>query len=329
MHFTRKFLDGRDVVFANVLRNSACGHLFECIEYYYLFKTEYITRLGRSMNPAIYLAYDDFTKEDLRKIVESKYSFSPKEVDNLLDDTYIETIDEFMGYKIQDFRNVTTAVFVEGYDLLQMHHFGMFTLANHLIALRCAPAGEEYKELRFSKTDFKVFQDNRVYSDELPDITVVNHTKNILFNKLKLYKSQERNSAFIYISTDCRELPENYVESVLKFYSDFSKIYVSVLDAEPFKHLETDRVKFLVPPIESFHRLFDTMIYLPVGRKFDCSSRLIPECTYYGKKVIFHDISYQDLGLEVRIQDCRDIMNLQLTRKDKLFRIIGLQCLDR
>jgi len=324
MDFTKKFLKGKDVVLANVLRSSSCGHLFECIEYYYLFKTEYIAMLGRPLKPAIYLAYDNFTKEDLREIVENKYGFTPVEVDNLLEDTHIETINDFMGYKIHDFRNVTTTIFVEGYDLIQMNRLNMFTLANHLIALRCAQADEEYKEIGFTKTDFQVFQDYRVYGKELHEYKTKNHVKKILFNKLKLFKFQERNSAFMYLSTDCRELPEDYVQKTLEQYPQFSKIYVSVLDKEPFKHLETDRIKFLTPPIKNFHSLFDTMIYMPVGRKFDCSSRLIPECAYYNKKVIYHDIDYVDKGLKIRKEDSIGLFNnLYLDREDELFKTVA------
>jgi len=280
------------------------------------------------MNPAIYLAYDNFTKEDLRKIVENKYGFTPAEVENLLADTYIETIDEFMGYKIHDFRNVTTTVFVEGYDLIQMNRMNMFTLANHLIALRCAQADNEYKELGFTKTDFQIFQDYRVYGKKLHEFKTKHHLKRILFHKLKLYKFQEKNAAFMYLSTDCRDLPEDYVQKTIEQYPQFSKIFVSVLNRETFKHLETDRVKFLEPPIKSFHSLFDTMIYLPVGRKFDCSSRLIPECAYYGKKVIYHDIDYDDIGLEVRKLDSEPLFlrkDLSLDREDLLYKTIARQ----
>jgi len=313
-------LKGKDVVLANVLRNSSCGHLFECIEYYYLFKTEYIARLGRPLKPAIYLAYDNFTKEDLRKIVENKYSFTPAEVDNLLEDTYIEDISYFMSYKIHDFRNVTTTIFVEGYDLIQMERLNMFTIANHLIALRCAVAEEEYKELGFTKTDFQMFQDYRVYGDNLHEFKTKHHVKKILFNKLKLYKYREPLIALMYLSTDCRELPSDYLEKTLKQYPQYSRIYVAVLNKEPFKHLETDRIKFLVPPIENFHGIFDTLIYLPVERKFDCSSRLIPECAYYNKNVIYHDIDYEDKGLEIRKKDSTSLYaKLFLDSNDRLF----------
>jgi len=328
MDFTRGFLKGKDVVLANVLRDSSCGHLFECIEYYYLFKTEYVAELGRPMRPAIYLAYDNFTKDDLRKIVENKYCFTPAEVDNLLEDTLIETISEFTDKKIQDFREVNTVVFVEGYDLVQIRKKSIFFVANNIIAIRCTIAEEDYGELDFPLSTFKVLQDFRIYGDALHSFKTKHHIKKLLFNKLKLFKYLEPNTAFMYLSTDCRELPEDYVEKTLNKYPQFSKIYVSVLDKESFKHLETDRVKFLTPPIKNFHGLFETMIYMPVGRKFDCSSRLIPECVYYNKKIIYHDIDYVDKGLEIRKKDCTSLFNnLYLDREDNLFKEVGRQCL--
>lgn len=324
------FLKDKDVVFVNVLRSSSCGHLFECIEYYYLFKSNYVPELGRTMRPSIYLAYDNFTKENLREIVESKYSFSEIEIENLLEDTHIETIESFCSKKIHNFLGAKTTVFVEAYDLIQMNKLNMLVSANNPIALRCADAKEEFKdiELRFGK--FKIFQDTRVYLNSLHGFETKQHVKKVLFNKLKLYKSLSLNSAFIYISTDCRSLTKEYIAKVLEQYPNFDKIYVSVLNKDIFKDLEDDRVTFLVPPIKDFHSLFDTMIYLPVERKFDCSSRLIAECAYYNKEVIYHDINYRDIGLEVRKFDVMvGINSLQLDNRDPLFIDVGRQCLKQ
>ena len=86
MKLTREsFISGRDVVFANVLRSNVCGHLFECIEYYYFFMSTYDSQLGRTLNPCIYLAYDNFSKNDLKNVLENKYSFTDVEIKKILD----------------------------------------------------------------------------------------------------------------------------------------------------------------------------------------------------------------------------------------------------
>lgn len=323
-------LTDKDVVFVNVLRSSACGHLFECIEYYYLFKSTYVPELGRTILPSIYLAYDNFTKEDLREILESKYSFSSVDIENLLEDTHIEPIDSFCSKKIHNFLGAKTTVFVEAHDLTRMSNLNMLVSSNNSVALRCAVAEDEFKniEVRFNK--FKIFQDFRVYGKRLHSFETKHHVKNVLFNKLKLYKSLAVNSAFIYISTDCRDLSKEYLSGVLEKYSNFDKVYVSVLNKDIFKDLENDKFVFLVPPIKDFHSLFDTMVYLPVGRKFDCSSRLVAECAYYNKEVIYHEIDYQDRGLDVRKFDVSTgLNNLQLNIRDPLFIEVVRQCLKQ
>lgn len=323
------FFKNRDLILANVLRNSSCGHLFECLEYYYLFKTTYLPELARPLNPCIYLAYDNFNKEIMKKIIEYKYSFTEKEIQDILDNTYIESISDFCNKKVHDFRDSKNIVFVEAYDLVQIKKLNILVACENLIGLRCAVSEKDFELIDNPITSkVKIFQDYRVYGNKLHNFKTKNHVKKILFNKLKLYKFQEQNSAFIYISTDCRNIKSEYLQNVLKTYSYFNKIYVSVLDKSIFENINSEKIIFLEQPIKDFHSLFDTMIYLPVKRKFDCSSRLIPECIYYGKKVIYHDINYEDSGLSVRRSDSdRDISELQLTSDDILFKEVGENCL--
>jgi len=312
-----EFLEGRDVVLTNVLRDGACGHLYECIEYYYLFKSE-------NLNPAIYLAYDNFTKEDLLRALESKYDFKEDEIADILENTFIETIDMFCSKKIHNFSKVKSVVFVEALDLVHMRDLNMLVMSNKLIALRCALEEKRFQGIWKSYPNLKVFQDLRVYGSRLDNKFTKDHSKKILFNKLKKYDAHETNTAFIYLATDCRDQPVGYVNDVLSKYPSFNKIYVAVLDASKFEKLQSDRVHFIETPIDNVHKLFDTMIYLPVKRMFDCSPRFVPECAYYGKEVIYHNITYRDLGLEIRKKDIeQDVMSLQLTKDDPLFLEVG------
>ena len=67
---------------------------------------------------------------------------------------------------------------------------------------------------------------------------------------------------------------------------------------------------------------FDTYIYTPVERKFDCSPRLVTECFLYGKKV-YMNLDYMDIGLQTRYNDCMtDLESLNLTDNDKILTII-------
>ena len=69
-------------------------------------------------------------------------------------------------------------------------------------------------------------------------------------------------------------------------------------------------------PLSNFFNKFDTYIYTPVARHFDCSPRLVTECFFYKKKV-FADNRYVDPGFDVRYRDCIDSLeSLNLTYND-------------
>jgi len=61
---------------------------------------------------------------------------------------------------------------------------------------------------------------------------------------------------------------------------------------------------------------FDTYIYTPVQRQFDCSPRLVTECFLHKKNVLI-DLPYVDIGLQTRYNDCKkDIEQLNLKEND-------------
>ena len=57
----------------------------------------------------------------------------------------------------------------------------------------------------------------------------------------------------------------------------------------------------MLAPIEDFFNKFDTYIYTPVARKFDCSPRLVTECFLQNKKLFLH-LDYMDIGLQKIIE---------------------------
>jgi len=84
-------------------------------------------------------------------------------------------------------------------------------------------------------------------------------------------------------------------------------------------------INFVIPPIENLFEKFDTYIYTPVDRKWDCSPRFIAECKHYGKKVIYHNIDYweEDHGLRVRKWDIdNDFDSLHLKDNDNIIEIL-------
>ena len=57
-----------------------------------------------------------------------------------------------------------------------------------------------------------------------------------------------------------------------------------------------DGVEQVLAPLPDFFDQFDTYIYTPVHRKFDCSPRLVTECFLQNKKIFMH-LDYMDIGL--------------------------------
>lgn len=60
-------------------------------------------------------------------------------------------------------------------------------------------------------------------------------------------------------------------------------------------------------PLDNIFNEFDTYIYTPTSKNWDCSSRLIPECKFFNKEVILTKTSKlllnENLALKIRIED--------------------------
>ena len=83
-----------------------------------------------------------------------------------------------------------------------------------------------------------------------------------------------------------------------------------------------DGVAQIEAPVHDIFEKFDTYIYTPVNRKFDCSPRLVTECFMLGRNV-FKDLDYYDIGLETRYSDCVNNLNgLDLTDGDEILKIV-------
>ena len=73
--------------------------------------------------------------------------------------------------------------------------------------------------------------------------------------------------------------------------------------------------------MQDFMEKFDTYIYTPVERQFDCSPRLVTECSFYNKNVLIN-VNYVDIGLKTRYEDCKHIECLDLNENDKILEVI-------
>ena len=126
----------------------------------------------------------------------------------------------------------------------------------------------------------------------------------------------------MYITYVCRKVTPD----VIATYHKKSKCSKTIL-VVPYKLPEYDNIDGVVQveaPLEDFFNKFDTYIYTPVNRKFDCSPRLVTEC-FMQRKNVFKDLDYYDIGLETRYNDCINNLNsLDLNENDQILKILGV-----
>ena len=118
----------------------------------------------------------------------------------------------------------------------------------------------------------------------------------------------------------CRKVSPDIIEK----YHRMSKCSHTLL-VVPYKLPEYDEIPGITQvtaPVENLFDKFDTYIYTPINRKFDCSPRLVTEC-FFHHKYVFKQLDYNDIGLETRYTDCiTNIESLNLTDNDQILTII-------
>jgi len=302
----------KDVTLINVLQSNVCGHLFECLEYYFLLR-------DNGISAKIHLVYDNFTKQDLINALINKYDLTDSELSDTVQDTDITSIDSyFSSSKVKNYLDSKVTVFTEIHDLTKLYKRGVFPLCQNIIGLRCSKNLDDFEQMSNQFKNLEILQDYRLYGNTLFSWDTHNHVKNIMFNKLKKYNFPEK-VALLYLSTELREIPKKVLANIISAYTDsFNGIVISSRKKETYSYLESDKITTFVPPIKDFHSKFDTFIYAPLEKRFDCSPRLIPECKHYGKEIILHDLNYIDDGLAIRLKDCDNIQQLNMSNDDLL-----------
>jgi len=175
-----------------------------------------------------------------------------------------------------------------------------------LILFRCNP-NIEYKQLLNNRiillNDFRVYRDN-----------IGNHyVKKIFFRNFKKINTSE-NKILIYLNTNLRKIDE--------VNTNKNYLYVSG-DDHPNKNI-------LKAPVKNLFSKFDTFLYTKTSRQFDCSPRLLAECYFYNKKIIFDfnfseycGQNYGDTGLFWRMFDIvSNFSSLILTEEDDILKYI-------
>lgn len=288
------------------MSHGICGHLYEVIDYYLLIKKHYKTGI---------LVGDSMPVEQFMRAVEDKYNLSHTELTEMLKHTIFTS-----RPKIITGNNI---LFVDG--LLKQHfqEGGVILKFNNILTFRCSPKSTHH-DLHYK--NLHLLQDDRVYNDLDKDISK-HYVKKIHFDRYKKYtKSQKTNTALLYGTCNCRYISSEMLNDILSEH-EFDK-YLLVTDrVEMYQNLP-DRVAVTEPPIQNIFSRFDTYIYTPATKMFDCSPRFIAECVYYNKDVYYHGIDQHHLkintGLNVRMNDIStDFDSILLKDDDDIIPILN------
>lgn len=263
------------------------GHLYEQIEYfYYFYFLKHWDCCIVSDDAELYideaLKKYDFTTEE-EAIIKSRIYSYPKNT------------------KIIDCHNI---LFVDGCSNYRNQLF----IRGNVFYFRCS-----WNVFRKGT----IFQDNRLY-DERPDS--IHYVKKILFDKLKKPK-ESRDYKLLYLTKNCRRLPEKEFNEILKKYDDNRRFLV--ISDQYEKYFGVPEVIYEQVPVGKLFEKFSTYIYTPLHyhEMMDCSPRFIPECKYFGKEIIYDAPIYH--GLNVRKYDTENnFESLFLTKEDPLDELI-------
>jgi hypothetical protein len=189
-----------------------------------------------------------------------------------------------------------------------------------LLIMRCEPFFN-YNSLKDLKLkNFVVLEDQRIYKKYRISVNSKHYIKKIYFKRYKNLEKPVRNKTLIYINTNLRfiELPEKEDKNILYVSGDTDTT-------------GTFPEYVLKAPVPKLFNKFNKFLYTKTTRSFDCSSRLITECKFYNKEVLwnfnFEEYSgpdYGDTGLYWRNYDIQNnFKSLELTEKDDICYIIN------
>lgn len=257
--------------------HGVCGHTFEVIDYYFYLKNKF--RVG------IFLA-EDIDWETFQKTVVEKYEISYEELSEMRKNTVF-----FNRPKLLRGNNI---LFTDG----GVNSLKEVTLLfKNILHFSCG----DFEIKNNEKDNVFVLQDERIY--EPCKKNSIHYVKKINFKKYKKILKTPEYDYLIYATKNCRNLTLDTYQDLLEKYSG-SFLCLTNKENRPESVLP-ERIQFKELPVEDLFSLFKTYIYTPVPRKFDCSSRLIAECKFYGKDVIYYNIDYwnEDKGLYWRRHD--------------------------
>lgn len=268
-----------------------CGHMYEVLDYYHILRRHF--KVGM-------LFCEDVTWDEIEAAIRYKYDFTTNEIDDMRQHSLFHDRPRLLTG-----RNI---LFTDGGVVNTSRVVMMF---DNVFYFACGNKCIKHN----TKQNTWVLQDDRVYDPV--QLNGINYKKRILFDRLRKYDRQPNDAALVYATANCRMVYD------FQPLTEYGKPIIAIVNELP--RFSIPAVTFVQPPVLDIFTLFQTYIYTPVPRQFDCSPRFIAECHHYGRDVIYHNIDYWsvDTGLKWRKWDIdHDFSSLALTPDDEIVAII-------
>ena len=270
------------------------GHWFEVFEYYHLFKEN-------NFRPFMLFHSPTLSKEDIISSLREKYC-----VPIPIEDIHVLTeVEHFIASPL------AVALVCDG-NFSSLREQGVKILAKKILGFGCGDVSIPYGDYK----DAEYLLDKRVYDNVSYGI---DYTKKI-YAELLLRPETKKPNALFYLTKNCRSMSLTGLQNAILEYPEYEEHIIITPDEEKYAALK-GHVRIVKPPFKNMFNEFDTYIYTPVPRHFDCSPRLIAECALFDRRVEYYDIDYFDVGLETRKKDIESGV-VWMKKDDELIEIV-------
>lgn len=285
------------------------GHMREAWDYYFLLKKYFKTAI-LFHTPTLNLDY--ILDNSL-----SEYEVSEQEYEEIKNDIFHSDKEKHLIVSPS-----AICLLCDG-NIRSLTNRHIKIISKKIICFKCADYN--FDELYFDYKNILFLQDYRIYGNK-SIFNIIDYRKKFNFNKYKkIDKNKIKNRFMFYLTENCRYQTESVINDIIEYFGSKNEFLILTPKKDLFKELinKYSTVTVSIPPIKNFHLNFNTYIYTPVPRHFDCSPRIITECAFYNKKVEYFNIDYYDIGLETRRYDIEhDFESLILKDDDKIIKII-------
>lgn len=295
--------DSYDIILTYSPIQEITGHVFECFDYYLFLRNYYKVGI---------MFIDSLDENSVRVAFESKYVFC---YDDVKQDVMFIDNKMLSKTRLISFSPKTVVILTDG-NIKSLEYKGLILATTKLYGFMCGDY--EFRLMHMNK-NITYLQDYRIYGRN-SNFRSYNYVKKLPFKYYRRSAKKFDNTGLMYVTYACRKVTPMVIDEYHRMSGCSKSLLVVPYRLPEYDYI--DNVEQVLAPLPDFFDRFDTYIYTPVHRKFDCSPRLVTECFLQNKRIFLH-LDYMDIGLETRYNDCRNNFEaLNLTENDAILDII-------